>query len=76
MIKFKIDNKNYLAQSICIENESGLINLMPNCAKHAGYGDFLYFIDKQGHKHVINKFILFEVDKNIFTFHELNEVKE
>lgn len=73
MIKLTIDNKEYSAQTICIENENGVMNFMPNCAKFAGYGDFLYFIDSHGHKHTVNKFIIFEINKNVFIFDELVE---
>ena len=73
MIKLNINNKNYLVKSISIENESGIITLMPNCAKHVGYGDLLHFIDEHNEKHLVNKYVLFEVNKNIFTFQELIE---
>ena len=73
MIKIHINNKNYLAKAISIENESGVITLMANCAKHAGYGDFIYFIDEHNEKHLVNRYVLFEIDKNVFTFHELIE---
>jgi hypothetical protein len=73
MIKIHINNKNYLARSIAIENESGIITLMYNCAKHAGYGNFLYFIDENNEKHEVDKYVLFEINKNILTFEELIE---
>ncbi len=73
MIKFKMGDVDYLSTNICIENEAGVMNFMPNCARFAGYGNFISFVDSSGHKHSVNKMIVFEIFQNEFLFQELIE---